>query len=45
MIWLPPEGERAGDVVLVDSTHFTTLFGATPSLQNLWRNLAMMPGR
>ncbi|MGE2736497.1 hypothetical protein [Mycolicibacterium vaccae] len=43
VVWLPPEDERAGDVVLVDSTHFTTLFGATPSLHNLWRNLATMP--
>ena len=43
MIWMPPLDERAGDIVLIDSTHFTTLFGATASLRNLWRNLAMMP--
>ena len=33
---------RAGDIVLVDSTNFTTLFGGTDSLENFWRNLAMM---
>ncbi len=44
LIWMPPAGERAGDIVLVDSTHFTTLFGGTDSLRNLWRNLARMTG-
>jgi len=39
---MPPEGKRAGDIVLVDSTHFTTLFGGTDSLANFWRNLARM---
>lgn len=43
VIWMPPDGERAADIVLVDSTHFTTLFGGTDSLRNLWRNLARMP--
>jgi hypothetical protein len=42
LIWLPPNGRRAGDIVLCDSTHFTTLFGGTDSLRNLWRNLAGM---
>jgi hypothetical protein len=42
LLWLPPEGARAGDIVLVDSTHFTTLFGVTESLKNFWRNLALM---
>ncbi len=27
LVWMPPEKQRAGDIVLVDSTHFTTLFG------------------
>ncbi len=43
VIWMPPGGERAGDIVLIDSTHFTTLFGGTDSLRTLWRNLATMP--
>ena len=30
------------DIVLVDSTNFTTLFGGTESLTNFWRNLATM---
>lgn len=42
LIWMPPNGERCGDIVLVDSTNFTTLFGGTDSLKNLWRNLATM---
>ncbi|TQR86673.1 hypothetical protein D8S82_11040 [Mycobacterium hodleri] len=42
LIWMPPADRRAGDMVLVDSTHFTTLFGGTDSLRNLWRNLVTM---
>ncbi|OBA80552.1 hypothetical protein A9W99_17200 [Mycobacterium sp. 1164966.3] len=42
LIWMPPTGSRAGDILLVDSTHFTTLFGGTDSLKNFWRNLASM---
>ena len=41
-IWLPPRGERAGDIVMSDSTIFTTLFGGTESLENYWRNIARM---
>jgi hypothetical protein len=43
VIWMPPADDRAGDIVIIDSTHFTTLFGATRSLRNLWRNLATAP--
>jgi hypothetical protein len=42
LLWMPPAGKRGGDILLVDSTHFTTLFGGTDSLANLWRNLATM---
>jgi hypothetical protein len=42
LVWMPPTGGRAGDIVLLDSTNFTTLFGGTDSLENLWRNLATM---
>ena len=42
LLWLPPTEQRAGDILLIDSTHFTTLFGGTDSLANLWRNLALM---
>jgi hypothetical protein len=42
LLWMPPDAERAGDIVLVDSTHFTTLFGGTESLENFWRNIALM---
>jgi hypothetical protein len=42
LLWMPPDRQRAGDIVLVDSTHFTTLFGVTDSLKNFWRNVALM---
>lgn len=42
LIWMPASGERGGDIVLVDSTNFTTLFGGTESLKNFWHNLATM---
>jgi hypothetical protein len=42
LLWMPPNGQRAGNIVLVDSTNFTTLFGGTDSLANFWRNLASM---
>jgi len=40
-IWMPPAGRRAGDILVVDSTVFSTLFGADDSLQRFWKNLAM----
>jgi hypothetical protein len=43
LLWMPPDANRAGDIVFADSTIFTTLFGGTASLQNFWRNLAMTP--
>ncbi|MEU1429332.1 hypothetical protein ABZ412_19845 [Nocardia sp. NPDC005746] len=42
LLWLPPNDVRAGDIVMADSTNFTTLFGGTDSLVNFWRNLAAM---
>jgi hypothetical protein len=42
LLWMPSNERRAGDIVLVDSTNFTTLFGGTESLENFWRNLALM---
>jgi hypothetical protein len=42
LIWMPPAADRAGDIVLADLTHFTTLFGGTDSLKNFWNNLATM---
>jgi len=38
--WMPPSGSRAGDVLLADSTIFSTLFGRTESLESFWKNLA-----
>ena len=39
-LWMPPSGSRAGDILLADSTIFTTLFGSSESLDRFWRNLA-----
>ena len=42
LLWMPPNEERAGDIVLVDSTNFTTLFGGGERLKNFWKNFATM---
>lgn len=39
-LWMPPTDERAGDILLADSTIFSTLFGADESVERFWRNLA-----
>jgi hypothetical protein len=39
-LWMPPSGARAGDVLLADSTIFSTLFGRDESLENFWKNIA-----
>jgi len=39
-LWMPPSGNRAGDVMFADSTIFSTLFGVDDSLQRFWGNLA-----
>ena len=44
-VWMPPAAERAGHILLADSTIFTTLFGVSTSLQNFWRNLALVGQR
>ena len=38
-VWMPPGGTRAGEIMLADSTVFSTLFGADESLQRFWKNL------
>ncbi|GAA4249519.1 hypothetical protein [Dactylosporangium darangshiense] len=38
-LWLPATGRRAGDILMADSTIFSTLFGADESLRNFWRNV------
>ena len=39
-VWMPPGGKRAGEILLADSTVFSTLFGADDSLKRFWKNLA-----
>ena len=43
LIWMPSTGKRAGEILLVDSTNFTTLFGGIEELQKFWKNLATAP--
>lgn len=40
LVWLPPSGMRAADVLIADSTSFSTLFGGAESLERFWKNLA-----
>ncbi len=42
LLWMPPSTGRAGDILLADSTNFTTLFGGTESLERFWSNMAKM---
>jgi hypothetical protein len=40
LVWAPSKGDRAGDVLVADSTIFSTLFGGDQSLERFWKNLA-----
>jgi hypothetical protein len=40
LLWRAPGGDFAGDVLVADSTIFSTLFGVDESLESFWRNLA-----
>ncbi len=39
LVWAPPSGDRAGDVLVCDSTVFSTLFGGDESLERFWKNI------
>lgn len=41
LLWMPPAGKRAADILFVDSTVFSTLFGADESVKRFWKNIAM----
>jgi hypothetical protein len=43
LVWIPPEGSRAGHVFVGDATLFTSAFGGLQSLETFWRNLAYLP--
>ncbi|WP_380878359.1 hypothetical protein [Sphingomonas sp. DBB INV C78] len=38
-LWVPPAGDRAGDVMIADSTLFSSLFGVDESVQRFWTNI------
>lgn len=42
MLWVPPAGKRAGDILIFDFTLLSGIFGGGKSLEQLWRNLAKM---
>lgn len=42
MIWIPPAGDRAGDILVSDFTLLSGVFGGAASLELFWRNLAKM---
>src|SRR5215469_2759349 len=37
LVWLPPGGKRGGEVLVCDSTAFSTLFGGTESVERFWK--------
>ncbi len=39
-VWIRQSGKRAVDILMVDSTVFSTLFGVDRSLERFWRNIA-----
>jgi hypothetical protein len=39
LVWAPPSADRAGDILVCDSTVFSTLFGGDASLERFWKNL------
>jgi hypothetical protein len=43
VVWMPPSSDRGGDILVVDSTVFTTLFGGDHSLEKFWMNIATLP--
>jgi hypothetical protein len=38
-VWMPPASPRAGEILLADSTVFSTLFGVDDSLKRFWKNV------
>jgi hypothetical protein len=42
LLWLPPNGKRAGDVLIGDATLWAYTFGGRSSLTRFWQNIATM---
>jgi hypothetical protein len=40
LVWMPPAGKRGGEVLVCDSTTFSSLFGGAGSIERFWKNLA-----
>lgn len=43
LVWAPPAGDRACNVLVCDATLWSAAFGGLRSLEAFWRNLAEMP--
>ena len=42
LVWIAPEGSRAGNIFVCDATLWSSAFGGVQSLQNFWSNLARL---
>jgi hypothetical protein len=42
MLWVPPGGERAGNIFICDATLWSSAFSGLESLEQFWKNLAAM---
>jgi hypothetical protein len=42
MLWIPPAAERAGNIFVCDATLWSSAFSGLDSLEQLWKNLALM---
>lgn len=40
LVWIPPNGGRAGNIFVCDATLWSSAFGGVDSLKNFWGNLA-----
>lgn len=40
LVWVPPDADRAGNVVIGDATLWSSAFGGVRSLEQFWLNLA-----
>ncbi len=44
ILWMPPGGKRAGNILLADSTIFSSLFRVDESVKRFWKNIAAIAG-
>jgi hypothetical protein len=42
VVWVPPAGDRASDILIADLTLWSPIFGGMESVMRLWKNLTEM---